>query len=261
MIVDMVNYNKIHDFLDKIKVHPKRDVKYFFIDDGKKFIVMGDKLKSLPLTYHAYYTKDEFYIHVDAINKTIQYYAFDIKDYNSGERINEATGTMPWSKEIEECIYNFFALNIKELSSSTFPYSGAGNYQQPPYHSNALPPYKPPMWQNESYSGYGSSTYKDREAFCDKINDLLKQCKTAQATDYIIDNLNKMKEDKKLTTIDDILRLISFDKLNIATMLTILETTKSIEGLKDRGFFFDKVKTHLVKLKQSRVDMVLKRVM
>jgi hypothetical protein len=269
---DYITYNKIHNFLDIIKQNPKKDVNYFFFDENKRFIVLGEKLKSLPAPYHKHYTREEFYVHVDIINRRIQFYVFDIKDYMTGERINESGGTIIWCKEIEDSIYNFFALHIKELSSATYPYSGvadnkpkltqsySGIADNKPTQSYApyTKTYEPSSYTNTSY--YGSPAYKEREAFFDKINELLKYNKTAQATDYIFNTLNKMGEEKKLNIIDDIFRVIAFDKLNIPTMVSILEATKSIEGLKDRGLFFGKVKTHIQKLKPNKVDMVLKRV-
>src|SRR5271165_4215006 len=172
---DQINYNKIHNFLDLIKQNPKKDVSYFFFDENKKFIVMGEKLKSLPMPYHKYYTREEFYVHVDMVNKRIQFYAFDIQDYMTGERVNESGGTMEWCKEIEDSIYNFFALNIKELSNATYPYSDVVNnksktthsyssYEKPSasYETKTYEPYKPPPY-NGNY--YGSPAYKEREAF------------------------------------------------------------------------------------------------
>lgn len=260
---DFVNYNKIHNFIDLIKQNPKKDVNYFFFDENKKFIVSGHKLKSLPAPHCAYYANEEFYVQVDVINRRVQFYAFDIKDYITGERINETTGIMEWCKEIEDSIYNFLVLNIKELSNATYPYSGVSENKPKATQSYAPyvhKPYEPPTYNSYGSNSYGSPAYKEREAFLDKVNDFIKNNKTAQATDYIFDNLNKMNEEKKTTMIDDILRLIVFDKLNIPIMVSILEATKSINGLKDRGLFLGKVKSHLQKLKPSRVDMILKRV-
>jgi len=262
---DYTTINKIYTFLDQIKSNPKRDVNYFFFDENKKFIVYGNKLKSLPMPWCKYYTNEEFYVHVDAINRRIQFYAFDIKDYITGERVNEATGIIEWSKEIEDIIYNFFVLNIKELSNATYPYSNvetnkSSKTQQTAYTAPYTPPqntYTQSDYNNHGY--YGSPAYKEREAFFDKVNDLLKYNKTAQATDFVFDKLNKMIEEKKTSIIDDIFRVIAFDKLNIPVMVSILEATKNIEGLKERDYFLGKVKTHLQKLKPSRANMVLKR--
>jgi hypothetical protein len=263
MTSEFSNYNKIHDFLNLIRQNPKNEVNYFFLDEENKFIVFGEKLKSLPVPHNKYYEKEQFYIHIDLPNKRVQFYAFDIKDYMSGERINEVGGTMSWSKEIEDSIYNFFVLNMKELSNATYPYSSLNdNKQIKPMQSYA--PYDKTYdktYQTHTYgTPYGSQAYKEREAFIDKVGDLLKTNKTSQTIDYISTTINKWSEEKKLTIIDDVLRLLNFDKLNIPAMVSVLEATKGIEGLKDRTFFYGKVREHIVKLKPNRVDMVLKRV-
>jgi hypothetical protein len=266
MINDLTNYNKILNFLDLIKEHPKKDVNYFFFDEAKKFIVMGEKLKSLPLVYHKHYTKEEFYVHVDVINRKVQFYSFDIKDYITGDRINESTGIIEWCKEVESSIYNFFALNIKELSNATYPYSQ--QYNDRPKSTQSYAPYDKPYQSQQSHQTqtynnnnyYGSPAYKEREAFIDKINDLVKANKTAQATDFISETVSKMNKENKQSIVDDALRMIMIDKINIPVMVSLLEATKDLENLKERSYFLNKVRDHLIKLKSSRVDMVLKRV-
>src|SRR5271165_7056415 len=195
-------YDKILDYLNSIQSHPKNDVKYFFFDEHKKFIVSGEKLKSLPSQYQKYYSREEFYIHVDVLNKRIQFYAFDLKDYNSGARINESGGVIVWCKEVEDSIYNFLVLNIRNLSSATFPYSEKPTtYQsQPSYkpyqHEPPYPGYQGSFNNNSSQSYYDGSSYKDREAFFDKVNALIKSNKTAKATDYIFDSISKFNKEK-----------------------------------------------------------------
>ena len=40
------NYQKILNYIDIIQRNPKEGVKYFYFDDGKKFIVDGSMLKA-----------------------------------------------------------------------------------------------------------------------------------------------------------------------------------------------------------------------
>lgn len=263
------NHQKILNYIELIQRHPKDSVKFFYFDDGKKFIVDGNMLKLLPWGYYNLYGKDEFYIHVNPIEKKVMYYAFDIEKLSSGKHINEEEGFLEW-EEVEDSIYNFFVLNIKTLSSIGTPYidvqdpkasgksnvsSSVGNYNGSNY-SNGYQNY-----QNnyEKTFGYGSSAYKDREAFYDKLKASIKENSTTKAIDLISCHMDKMIADKKFDELDAVIRLIEFDKLNVPIMLGILDITKQADGsLKERRLFFDKVKTHLTKLKPTRMNTLLR---
>jgi hypothetical protein len=260
------NHEKILNYIELIQRHPKDSVKFFYFDDGKKFIVDGNMLKLLPWGYYNLYGKDEFYIHVNPIEKKVMYYAFDIEELSSGKHIHEEEGFFEW-EQVEDCIYNFFVLNIKTLSSVGTPYidvqdpkasgkSSSTNYSNPGNYNSGYQNY-----QNnyEKTFGYGSSAYKDREAFYDKLKASIKENSTTKAIDLINCHMDQMIADKKFDELDTVIRLIDFDKLNVSIMLGILDITKQADGsLKERRFFFDKVKTHLTKLKPTRTNTLLR---
>jgi len=112
---------------------------------------------------------------------------------------------------------------------------------------------------NTSQFTYGTPSYKEREAFYDKLNSLLKENKSTQAMDHISTHLNKMCEEKRFEDLDVLLRLITFDKLNVPAMLNILDATKAFDNsLKARSEFFGKVKIYLKKIKPIKSDDLLK---
>jgi hypothetical protein len=129
--------------------------------------------------------------------------------------------------------------------TANYPASHIGNN----YNSAYTPP---------PYS-YGTSAYKEREAFYDKINLSLKENRTSQAIDQINDHITAMCKDKKFDELDYLIKMVVFDKLNIPTMLGILSATQGADHvLKERKDFYNKVKTHITKIKPSRVDLVLR---
>jgi len=261
-------HKKILAYVDLIQRKPKKDIKFFYFDDGKKFIVDGNRLKLLPFEFHQFYTKDEFFIHVNPIEKRVMYYAYDIKDFLDNRHINEEEGYMSWD-QVADCIYNFFVICVKDLTDIVAPYEEAVNgkpiansssttRQHSSYtydHGN----YNHTSHYNSSPHGYGTSAYKEREAFCEKLWALLKENKTSHAMDHIGATLGKMCDDKKFDELDSLLRLINFDKLSITTMLGVLDATaKADEHLKARKDFFDKVRTHLTKIKPARAKDILR---
>lgn len=258
-VIDNYIYNKILSLLNTIQLNPK-EVKYFFLDENKKFIIEGEKLKSLPVSLHKHYTKDEFYVHVDVLNKRVQFYSFDLKDYISSERINQYFGSIPWCKEIEDSIHNFLLLNIKDLSSATFPYSDNKNIsnsteKKPTTHS--YPEYESKKYDSWNDNKYYTSNYKEREDFINKLNSLLKNSKTCEAIDCSNEFIIKLNKENKKSTIDDILRIINFDKINLPFMVSVLESIKDIDNLQDRQFFFNKAKTYVEKLKSNKANTLL----
>ncbi len=259
------NYQKIIRYVDLVINSPKKDVKFFYFDDGKKFIVDGNRLKLLPFDFHKLYTKSEFYVHINPIEKIVMYYAYDIVDYISGKHINEEEGFMDW-KDVEECIYNFFVINIKQLTDTIAPYTEVQESKSTQSSSssswhNPNPPqqYGYPVYS--AYNGYGTVVYKEREAFFDKLWALLKENKTSHAMDLISAHIKKMCEDNKFEDLNTLLHVISFDKLNIPTMLGILDATNSnCDSIKARKDFLDKVKTHFTKIniKPARAERMLR---
>lgn len=257
----MDNFQRILNYIELIKRKPKQDVKFFYFDDNdKKFIVDGNKFKLLPFKFYPLYDKEEFYIHVNTIDKKIMYYAFDIESCLDNKHINEEEGYMDWD-EVEACIYNFFALNIKLLSDIATPYSEVSEPKSKPMPvSTHTPTHQYPYHDSTYYNtGYGSPAYKDREAFYDKLWVFLKENKTSQAIDHIGTHFEKMCEEKKFEDIDSLLRIITFDKLTAMTMAAILDATSQVEdSLKARKDFFEKVKVYLKKVKPARANLILR---
>lgn len=277
------NQEKIINYIDFIKKHP-RELKYFSFDEGRKFIVDGNKIKMLPTEYAKYYNKDEFYISVDPDKQKVIYYAFDVEDYTSNKHKDEHLGYFEWDK-VSEQIYAFLTLHLKELTTSSTPYTditekkggsttshgsqAMTRYQSDPRHNSDYPNMGSGFSGGRGttpsgvYSGVGSSNYstnyREREAFCNKITDLLKEYKTSVAIDAINSHVKKMCEDKKFDDLDSILRWITFDKLNIPTMIALLDTTRGADHLlKERKDFFGKVKTHLTKINPARAEFILR---
>jgi hypothetical protein len=255
------NYKRILNYIDLIKRNPKKDVKFFYFDEGSKFIVDGNRLKLLPFMYHQFYLKDEFYVHVNPIEQKVMYYAFDIGNYIEADHIKEEEGYMAW-KDVEDCIYNFFVLNIKDLTGSATPYMDvqepsrtttfSGNNANHHIHSGYNNVHTSPY-------GYGTQAYRDREAFFDKLWPLIKENKTSKAMDLIGEHVAKMCNDKKFEELNIILSIISFDKLNVPTMLGILDATYNSDHLlKSRKDFYEKVRSHITKLKPARAGIILR---
>lgn len=259
------NLTRIKNYIDLIRKKPKKDVNFFILEDGHTFIVDGGRLKLLPFDLHRLYAKDEFYIQIDAKEQKAMFYAYDIPDYTTGTHTKEEQGLIPWN-DIEDCVYSFFVTEIDQLTESITPHleaiepiNDSRNYNSHLGHSGyPSHSYAPPS-HTATYSGYGTASYKEREAFFDKIWDLLKYNKTTTAMDLISNHLHKMCTDKKFDDIDTIFKMISFDKLTIPTMLKMLDATlESDKSLKARKDFFDKVKTHLTKIKPTRVGNILR---
>lgn len=91
-----------------------RHCKFFSFDEGLKFIVDGNRIKLLPLKHSALYQKDEFWIHVSPEKKRVLYYAYDM---SGNKHVNEVDGHMEWD-EVEDCIYNFLVMNIKDITGT-----------------------------------------------------------------------------------------------------------------------------------------------
>lgn len=264
MSSDASVYGKIQGFVETIKHKPKKDVKSFFFDEDTKFIVDGKKLKLLPIEYSHLSAKDEFYMYVNLREKVIRYYAYDIKDFIYNEKINTRIGIMEWTVSIEDSLHNFFVSNIKDLTEATFPFSQINTNIQPHAplcrcdqckpHQSPHQPTEYDRWKNT----FDNSSYKEREAFYDKIWALQKIGRVSQAIDFIHETIDDMHKREKFSIIDDILRLITFDKLTIPAMINLAAATNGIEKLNDRKFFVGKVKDHIVKLKPTRANMILK---
>jgi hypothetical protein len=263
---------KIINYIDFIKKHP-RELKYFSFDEGRRFIVDGNKIKMLPIEYSKYYNRDEFYICVDPDQKKIIYYAFDVVNYTSNEHTNDSLGYFDWDK-VSNQVYAFLTLHLKELTTSSTPYhdvvekkggsTSSGSQAMTRYRSdsdfpNAGRGFGERTTTTTTSSSYSFSSYKERDAFCTKITDYLKENKTSIAIDHINNHIKKMCEEKKFDDLDYILRWITFDKLNIPTMIAFLDTTRGADHLlKERKDFYGKVKGHLMKIKPTLAGHILR---
>lgn len=263
------NYDRILSYIKIIQRKPKKDVKFFYFDDRTKFIVDGTRLKLLPLQYHKHYTKDEFYVHVNPAEKRIMFYSYDITNYAEEKHVNEEEGYMDWV-DLEDCIYNFFVMNIKELADTATPYV---DVQEPAAKKHNNVPYTPHGQQSYSHSeyggmgynyssphGYGTGAYKEREAFYDKLYALLKSNRSSQAMDHINAQMKKMCDEKKFDEMDYLFRMITFDKLSIPAMLRMLDATSEVDSkMKERKDFFNKVKSHITKVSPKRSGNILRK--
>jgi hypothetical protein len=261
---------KIIGYIDYIKKN-FREQRYFAFDTGRKFIVDGKKIKMLPTEYAKLNSKNEFYINVDPDAKKVIYYAFDLESLTDKEKTNEELGNFEWDKVVEQ-IYSFITLHLKELTTANTPYldmDNGGKSSSSDWSSRPTSVPSSESWRNptrqydtsSSYnsSSYNSSSYKEREAFSGKVMDLLKECKTSSAIDFVSNTLAKMCEDKKFDDIDLVLRWLTFDKLNIPVMLAILSTTRGADHiLKERKEFYGKVKTHLTKIRPAKAEYFLR---
>ena len=247
---------RIIQYIDFIKRQP-REQKYFSFDDGRAFFVDGNKIKMLPPEYAKYYNHDEFYLKIEPDVKKIMYYAFNVDSYQSTENIDEDLGYFDWDK-VSEQIYTFLTLHLKELSTSSTPLVDISEKKEstPSSYSSSHPTYD----TSRSYSDTTYyAAYKERDAFCNKLTDLLKASKTSIAVDHISNNIKKMCEDKKFDDLDMLLRWITFDKLNVPAMIALLNATRGADHLlKERKEFFGKVKTYLMKIKPARAEFLLR---
>ena len=275
------NYQRILNFIELIQRKPKKDVKFFFFDKGKIFIVDGKMVKLLPLEYQKLASKDEFYLHINPEEKKIMYWAYNIKDFIEAKPIETEEGYIEWDKA-ENPIYNFFVTNIKKLSESSMPYSEvSGTKTSSPVSgyvnkdhnagdsfmsgsTNKGSSYSGSSNYNSSYSDWNSASYKEREAFFDKLKSLIKENRTTFAIDLIDDQIGKMKAENRFDDINTIFNRIWMESLSTSTMIELLRVTAGDDGkIKERKGFYEKVKIHLGKMniKPERQNKVLKNLM
>jgi hypothetical protein len=263
----MTNFEKILNHLAMIKKAPSKGVRYFFMEnDGHSFIVNGDKLHLLPTNLEKLKLKDEFWLHFDADNKKVLYYAYDIGSYTTGEDVNEEQGEYSWD-ELEKQVHSFLTVNLDDLTKIQFPHSHTVENKTPETHKRVSETtYSKPSIANNygathNYGGnhnyFGSPEYKAREAFFDKMDALRKSNQTSAALDYLTNSIETLRNENRLNELDRWIDMINLDKLNTMTMLGILRQTKGVD-LKSRGQFLTKVGVHLTKVKPSRAAILLK---
>jgi hypothetical protein len=284
------NYLRITKFLRYITQFPIATFPTYFINkDECVCIVRADRLSSLPTTVSKYTQCDEFWIQFDADNKIATYYAFDIKDYTSGEIENEQRGEIGWDK-IETQFFHFLATNLKELTCSSQPYSdlGGDNIKQLPGSSILAPTAYCPIprnedpdshWRNENWGHgdyhrrgahtasqapfygphhnptpvYSHEEYKERSAFTDKVEGYAKQHQTSLAIDFIHKSVPELVRDNKQALLDSILRFILIDRLNLPIMASLIEATKGLDKSRGREEFIEKYKAYIGKIRTKNV--------
>ena len=282
----------IKDYIDYIKRSPK-EMKWFFIDNKhpRAFVMSGHRLKLLPLEYAKYYNSEEFYVHVNVDNQDVMYCAWDesfVAHIGGEEHTNQSEGHMDWHK-VEDTICNFLTTNMKELTTATTPFADMAKLRTPYSEMGKIPGtgdgeisdrsnYRPmhgPMQHrtvdraptektdNVYYSykpdfAYGSAEYKERDAFVNQITSFMKDGKTTSAIESISDTFEHLNNEKRFTMMDSILTNLTFDKLNIPTIIALLRKTREADvDLKKRKDFSEKVKTHLVKIRATRASAIV----
>jgi hypothetical protein len=280
------NYQQIVKFLEHIDAHkPKVFPKYYYPKGELICVINADKMFDLPAKLAKYKQHDEFYIQFNANDKTVLFYAFDIREFTTGEWCNEEVGGIDWD-EIEHSFLRFLSMNLRDLSTSSNPYTDimeasgdscpivSGKSEKPAV--SRTPNYGPHLnqgtWGNHYghsrgryrhtenvYSG-GSETFKERSAFTDKLEVIMREHKTSAASDFIVESMRKFIDDKKFDLIDAMLRFMFTDKMNITTMKTMLVCTRECGNLKGRQEFMDKFKLRISKLKPKLAEVVMRDV-
>lgn len=267
------NYSRIVSFVNTIYNHPKK-TDFFMFNEGKQFILDGKRLKLLPSKYSYLPQKDDFYLCIDPLAKKVLFYAYDITyevGGNEPTRINEEEGEIPWN-DVEDNIYSFFVSNSYNLTTAISPHNSSSSstpihnkWPVTPHHSHR----GHDDWDNygeiynrNNYGGgefaYGTDKYKQKEAFCDKLYGFVKNNQTSLATDFVKEAIEQMEKDGKTDIVNHILGNITFDKLDIPVMLELLSVTQPNETkLKSRKDFFDKVQTHVQKIKPNKAQSLL----
>lgn len=257
-MTDKIKYNKILNYISLIKREPKKASFFLFDAEKKIFVVEGCMIKLLPSKYDILYKKNEFYIQFSYGEKAALYYAFDNVVFDDGDiaHANQEEGYIPWD-DIEDNVYNFLALNIKELTNVAMPHMEADSIGKS--QTTYSPPTNvrnPPAFGSTNY-GLFSNNWKERDAFTDKLFEHLKNNRTTLAVDHIDSFYHKMITDQKFDDMDILFRSISFEKLNVPTMIRILTATDKANAFcKDRVLFFNKVKDHIKKLRPIKINLL-----
>jgi hypothetical protein len=294
----------IKNYIDYIKRKPREMKWFFLDSDKPRaFVVSGHRLKLLPLEYAKLYRNEEFFVHVNVDDQKVMYCAWD-ETFSTGagveEHTNQSEGQMEWNK-VEEIICNFLTVSMKELTTANTPFADMGKLRAPPpysemghkpqagygigggeksdrYGTHSQPTtYGPTHLRSHAdnhYSDYyadhkpdytyGSTEYKEREAFTNKITAYMKEGRTTIAIDTIVDTFDKLNQEKRYSMMDNIigsLNLYGWDKLNVPTMLALLRSSRVASNeLKKRKEFTDKVKTHLTKLRMTRAQAIVEQI-
>lgn len=252
---------QIIKYLELIEAKPKKDSKIFLFEgSGKKFIVDGKHVKMLPHEYTYLYQREEFWIMVDPVLQYALFYAWDSEGYvtTSVGRTNEIGDKMDWDK-IETPIYNFFVVNIDNLSDSLTTFEDMAGVQQKTgkYIQQLSPSYNTPRGSmaNGNYNNFGikqspapftydTVEYKNRQIFNDKLSSFINSNRITKCVDLINDTFTSFKNDKKFSDIDFYIKGMSVsDKIPALMLLAVLDQTQDIcASLSEITGFSSKIK-------------------
>lgn len=251
----LTDFECIRNYLYTIKHKPKKHgVFFFFQEEDDIFIVDGNRVKLLPPKYERFKNYAEFFIRVDLKKRIVMFSAWDIKDWTAGELENEVDSFMEWD-EVEKAIRSFFDRELENLTESTTPYADS-------HRDHVFPQQRFEDYSAHRSSFYGNSytapSYKEREAFFDRIKACVIDNRTPHAIDFVNEEIAKLVEAKKFDDIDSILRFIAFEKLNVPLMLTFLKATQPHSAsIQARAAFLDKVRVYIGKAKPVFAKVLL----
>lgn len=248
----------IRTWLTLINKKPNNNCRFFFLAENEKAIIIDlEKMPTLLMRFNDLDKCEKSYLFVDMdYPRNVRYYGFDIDRKTFGFCNEVGPIEFPFA-EAEDAIYTFLEDNAAELSKWHKPYtellaSEIGSTTTAITTTNIMGPTpmtgfganRSGIHHNTPYGIYHqnqSSTYKDREAFVDKVYLLVKNGRTSLAIDFIADYLKDRSEEKDL--VNDIYRSILIDKLDILTARQLLLSTKEKrDDFLGRSIFADKFK-------------------
>lgn len=113
-VAGATTYDRIVSFMQLARERLLPTYKHLYFNGDDSFVVNGQMIKLIPFQYHKFYLRDEFYISVNVARREVAYYAYDNANGDDEE------GYMEWH-DMEDCIYNFFVLNIKDIVGADKP--------------------------------------------------------------------------------------------------------------------------------------------
>ena len=268
-------YDKIVSAAKYIHKHCNTDLKWFFTIDENQFGMDAKKVNNFPLEFAKSSIQDECWLFVDLATRDISFTAYDVKSYITKEKTNSTEGNIAWGS-FEKEIYQFLLNNLKELCNTPMPYkdlfsdpenkdvfpsanrcAGIEKYDAPKVRV-PVPSTTTSYNYNRNENVYDHSAYKRREDFYDGVYDLVKKNHTSSAVDFLEEKIASFAKKEKWEDLNIILKNITFDKLNITTMIEMLSITKVYEEkLTSRAEFLDKVEKYLHKFSPEKTGNLI----
>jgi hypothetical protein len=240
--------DQISKCLRLIKVAP-RDNEFFYVeDDTNSCLIDGKMIKMLPSEYNKYSKFDEFWIHIDADNRTINFVVYNIADFITNSHKDEERGILEWNKMLIP-IATFFVANLQLLcsaiatinsntSATTSHGSNMTNDAETRFGSKTPTQY--PYYKTPHDTSAWEASYKERNTIKERFEALIKENKTGAAIEFINIAINKMCDEKKFSSLD-LLMFALPDTMNMPTMIAILKATAGADHLmKDRKIIFER---------------------